>query len=72
MLGNLNQAFPSSGGVDERSTYLFTYLKPGAEMPSLLDVMEDYWRALPACAPPHRRFRAQGTGHGAPSFPLLH
>ena len=42
------QAFPASGGADERSTYLFTYLRPGAEMPSLLDVMEDYWTALPA------------------------
>ena len=42
------QAFPSSGGPDERSTYLFTYLRPGVEMPSLLEVMEDYWAALPA------------------------
>ena len=42
------QAFPSSGGADERSSYLFTYLRPGPEMPSLLEVMEDYWRAMPS------------------------
>ena len=42
------QAFPSSGGADERSSYLFTYLRPGPEMPSLLEVMEDYWQAMPA------------------------
>ena len=34
------QAFPSSGAASERSTYLFTYLKPGDEMPGLLEVME--------------------------------
>ena len=42
------QAFPSSGGASERSTYMFTYLEPGPEMPGLLEVMEKYWESLPA------------------------
>lgn len=42
------QAFPSSAAPEERSSYLFTYFRPGAEMPSLLEVMEEYWRTLPA------------------------
>ena len=42
------QAFPSCRSPSERSTYLFTYLRPGEEMPGLLDVMEDYWRLLPS------------------------
>ena len=41
------QAFPSAAAASERSTYLFTYLRPSEEMPSLLEVMEDYWRAMP-------------------------
>jgi len=27
------QSFPSSGGEEERSTYLFTYLRPSEQMP---------------------------------------
>ncbi|KAL3906112.1 MAG: hypothetical protein SGPRY_010671 [Prymnesium sp.] len=43
------QAFPTSGeDEDERSTYMFTYLKPDREMPSLLEAMEEYWTRLPA------------------------
>ena len=42
------QAFPTSGGDDERSTYMFTYLKPDEAMPSLLETMETYWERLPA------------------------
>ena len=41
------QAFPSSGSASERSTYLFSYFRPSQGNPSLIDVMEDYWRALP-------------------------
>lgn len=56
------QAFPSSGGSDERSSYLFTYLRPGEEMPSLLEVMEDYWSALPR----YQRISEGEAGEGPP------
>jgi lycopene cyclase CruP len=57
------QAFPASGGGGgERSTYMFTYLKPGVEMPGLLEVMEEYWRALPAYQNIRPRERAGGAG----------
>eukprot|EP00315_Gephyrocapsa_oceanica_P039079 CAMPEP_0185426612 /NCGR_PEP_ID=MMETSP1365-20130426/14813_1 /TAXON_ID=38817 /ORGANISM="Gephyrocapsa oceanica, Strain RCC1303" /LENGTH=590 /DNA_ID=CAMNT_0028030669 /DNA_START=26 /DNA_END=1796 /DNA_ORIENTATION=+ len=42
------QSFPSSGGEEERSTYLFTYLRPSEQMPGLLELMEEYWYSLPA------------------------
>ena len=43
------QAFPtSSADADERSTYMFTYLRPGTEMPSLLETLEAYWERLPS------------------------
>lgn len=42
------QAFPTSSADDtERSTYMFTYLKPSPEMPGLLETLEAYWQALP-------------------------
>ena len=41
------QAFPTVV-ADERSTYMFTYLRPDEAMPSLLDTMETYWERLPA------------------------
>ena len=43
------QAFPTSGSdQDERSTYMFTYLRPGPEMPGLLETLEEYWERLPS------------------------
>ena len=42
------QAFPTSSDEEnERSTYMFTYLKPSPEMPSLVDTLEAFWTALP-------------------------
>jgi len=46
------QAFPASRTsaptAEERSVYMFTYLRPDAEMPSLLETMETFWRELPS------------------------
>ena len=31
----------------ERTTYMFSYLRPGPEMPTMAEVLETYWRSLP-------------------------
>jgi len=42
------EAFPSSASPTQRTTYLFTYMDLAPERPSVTDIMEDYWRLLPA------------------------
>lgn len=42
------QAFPTSGPPLERTVYMFTYLRPGPEMPGLVDTLEAFWERLPA------------------------
>ena len=41
------EAFPASASPTQRTTYLFTYLGLEKERPSVLDIMEDYWKLLP-------------------------
>jgi flavin-dependent dehydrogenase len=41
------EAFPASSSPTERTTYLFTYMDLAAERPSVLEIMNDYWRLLP-------------------------
>ena len=41
------EAFPSSASPTQRTTYLFTYMDLDTARPSVLDIMEDYWRLLP-------------------------
>lgn len=42
------EAFPASSSPTERTTYLFTYMDLAPERPSVLEIMDDYWRLLPA------------------------
>ena len=42
------EAFPASSSATERTTYLFTYMGLEKERPSVLDIMEDYWKLLPS------------------------
>ena len=66
------QAFPTSSAESaERSTYMFTYLRPSAEMPSLLEIFEHYWRQLPAYQRIGARGAAEeGAAEGAAADPL--
>ena len=41
------QAFPTAQR-SERSTYMFTYLRPRPEMPGLVETLETFWERLPA------------------------
>jgi hypothetical protein len=41
------EAFPASASPTQRTTYLFTYMDLSPERPSVLDIMDDYWRLLP-------------------------
>ncbi|KAL1500610.1 hypothetical protein AB1Y20_013262 [Prymnesium parvum] len=42
------EAFPASSGPTDRTTYLFTYMDLAPNRPSVLEIMNDYWRMLPA------------------------
>ena len=42
------EAFPASVSPTQRTTYLFTYMSLEKERPAVLDIMDDYWRKLPA------------------------
>ena len=42
------EAFPASASPTQRTTYLFTYMDLDPARPSVLDIMEDYWRLLPS------------------------
>ena len=41
------EAFPASASPTQRTTYLFTYMSPEEGRPSVVEIMEDYWRKLP-------------------------
>ena len=41
------EAFPASASHTQRTTYLFTYMDLDPARPSVMDIMEDYWRLLP-------------------------
>jgi len=41
------EAFPASASPTQRTTYLFTYMGLEPERPSVMEIMEDYWRLLP-------------------------
>eukprot|EP00899_Mesostigma_viride_P027533 jgi/Mesvir1/7965/Mv11876-RA.1 len=42
------EAFPSGSGPTDRTTYLFAYLDAHPSRPSLEQLLDDYWRMLPA------------------------
>ena len=42
------ESFPASSSPTERTTYLFTYMDLDLQRPSVMDIMEDYWRLLPS------------------------
>lgn len=42
------EAFPAGGGAGDRTTYMFAYLDADERRPSLLALMDDYWRLMPA------------------------
>ncbi|EOD41152.1 hypothetical protein EMIHUDRAFT_448701 [Emiliania huxleyi CCMP1516] len=46
-LNTFGDAFPASASATQRTTYLFTYMGLEPERPSVMDIMEDYWRLLP-------------------------
>lgn len=41
------EAFPSGSNPSDRTTYMFAYLDAAPYRPSLVDMMEDYWRLMP-------------------------
>ena len=41
------EAFPASASATQRTTYLFTYMDLDERRPSVMEIMEDYWRKLP-------------------------
>lgn len=41
------EAFPSSSGPKDRTTYMFTYLDAHPSRPSLVDLLEMYWNKMP-------------------------
>ena len=41
------EAFPASASPTQRTTYLFTYMDLSPERPSVLNIMDDYWKMLP-------------------------
>jgi len=48
------EAFPASASPTQRTTYLFTYMDLSPERPSVLDIMEDYWRVRTTPTPSSR------------------
>lgn len=42
------EAFPSGSGPADRTTYMFTYIDAQPTRPSLLTMMEEYWKQMPA------------------------
>jgi flavin-dependent dehydrogenase len=42
------EAFPASSGPTDRTTYMFTYVDAQPGRPSLAELLESYWRLLPA------------------------
>lgn len=41
------EAFPSGSGPTDRTTYMFTYVDASPERPSLEQLLEHYWSAMP-------------------------
>ena len=41
------EAFPSGSGPADRTTYMFTYIDAQPTRPSLLTMMEEYWKQMP-------------------------
>ena len=41
------EAFPSGSGATDRTTYMFTYADAQPTRPSLLAMMEEYWKLMP-------------------------
>lgn len=41
------EAFPAGSGPTDRTTYMFTYLDASPQRPSLEDLLEHYWHAMP-------------------------
>lgn len=41
------EAFPASASPTQRTTYLFTYMDLDPQRPSVMEIMDDYWRLLP-------------------------
>lgn len=41
------EAFPTSSGSSDRTTYLFTYMDAKPERPSIMEIFDDYWELLP-------------------------
>lgn len=41
------EAFPSGSGPSDRTTYLFSYLDADERRPSMVNMMDDYWRLMP-------------------------
>jgi len=41
------EAFPSGSGPTDRTTYLFTYMDAKPQRPSIMEIMDDYWKMLP-------------------------
>ncbi len=41
------EAFPSGSGPTDRTTYMFTYVDAQPTRPSLLAMMEEYWKLMP-------------------------
>lgn len=41
------EAFPSGSGATDRTTYMFTYVDAQPTRPSLLAMMEEYWKLMP-------------------------
>jgi len=41
------EAFPSGSGARDRTTYMFTYVDAQPTRPSLLAMMEEYWKLMP-------------------------
>lgn len=42
------EAFPAGSGPRDRTTYMFSYLDADPRRPSLIDLMDDYWRLMPS------------------------
>jgi len=41
------EAFPTSSGKSDRTTYLFTYMDAKPQRPSIMEIFDDYWELLP-------------------------
>ncbi|XP_050381550.1 uncharacterized protein LOC126798585 isoform X2 [Argentina anserina] len=42
------EAFPAGSGPKDRTTYMFTYVDPQPQSPKLEELLEEYWKLMPA------------------------